>query len=101
MITDFDAPIAIAIQSINQPVASWILIHMSYLGWAPYDIGCVIVIAAALVAVRLRLEAAVVVAATLLAGGFGTLAKDVVQRSRPTSNFVHLAGHLADFSFPS
>ena len=38
---------------------------------------------------------------TLLAGGVGTLTKDIVQRARPTSSFVHLAGHLADFSFPS
>jgi undecaprenyl-diphosphatase len=101
VILGFDAPVAIAIQSINFPVASWVLVHMSYLGWSPYDIGCVVVIAAALMAVRLRLEAALIVASTVLAGGAGVLVKDVVQRARPTSNFVHLAGHLADFSFPS
>lgn len=101
VIVNFDAPVAIAIQSIDLPGAAWILIHMSYLGWAPYDIGCVVLIAAALFAFRLRLEAALVVASTLLAGLMGTLTKDVVQRARPTSNFVHLAGHLADFSFPS
>src|SRR5579859_5496460 len=101
VITNFDAPVAQWIQSINVPVLSWVLFHMSDLGWAPLDIICVVVITAALAALRLRLEAAVVVVSTLLAGEVGTLTKDVVQRARPTATFVHLAGHLADFSFPS
>ncbi|HKV87240.1 MAG TPA: phosphatase PAP2 family protein [Candidatus Dormibacteraeota bacterium] len=101
VITRFDAPVAQAIQSINAPVVSWVLVHMSDLGWAPLDVICVMGIAAALVALRLRLEAVVIVVSTLLAGEVGTLTKDVVQRARPTAGFVHLAGHLADFSFPS
>ena len=101
VIVYFDAPVAQAIQSINVPVLSWILLHMSDLGWAPLDIVCVVVVGAALAALRLRLEAVLVVVSTLLAGGVGTLTKDLVQRARPTATFVHLAGHLADFSFPS
>ena len=101
VITKFDAPVAQAIQSVNAPILSWILLHMSDLGWAPLDIICVVGIASALAALKLRLGAVVVVISTLLAGEVGTLAKEVVQRARPTSNFVHLAGHLADFSFPS
>ncbi len=101
VIARFDLPVAQAIQSINLPVLSWVLVHMSDLGWAPLDVICVVGIAGALVALRLRLEAAAIVVSTPLAGEVGTLTKDVVQRARPTSNFVHLAGHLADFSFPS
>jgi undecaprenyl-diphosphatase len=101
VITNFDAHVAQAIQSINLPVVSWILFHMSDLGWAPLDIVCVVGIAGALFALRLRLEAVLVVVATLAAGELGTLTKGIVQRARPTSSFVHLAGHLADFSFPS
>ena len=101
VITNFDLPIAQWIQSINEPVLSWILLHVSDLGWAPLDIACVVVIAGVLAALRLRLEAVLVVISTLLAGGVGTLTKEVVQRARPTESFVHLAGHLADFSFPS
>ena len=101
VITNFDAPVAQAIQSINTPVLSWILLHVSDLGWSPLDVACVVVIAGALAALRLRLEALLIVLTTLLAGGVGTLTKDVVQRARPTSTFVHLAGHLADYSFPS
>src|SRR5256885_8346721 len=101
VITHFDAPVAQGIQSVNAPVLSWMLLHVSDLGWAPLDIACVVVIAGTLVALRLRLEALMVVVSTLLAGGIGTLTKEVVQRARPTAGFVHLAGHLADFSFPS
>ena len=101
VIANFDAPIAQAIQSINAPVLSWVLLHTSDLGWAPLDIVCVAVIAGALAALRLRLEAVLIVVSTLVAGEVGTLTKDVVQRARPTAGFVHLAGHLADFSFPS
>src|SRR5580765_8308427 len=82
VITKFDAPLAQEIQSITSPVPSWILLHMSDLGWAPLDIACVVVIAATLAALRLRLEAVLVVVSTVLAGGVGTLTKDVVQRAR-------------------
>ena len=66
VITGFDAPVAQAIQSINVPVLDWILLHVSDLGWAPLDVVCVVAIAGALAALRLRLEAVVVVASTLL-----------------------------------
>ena len=101
VITYFDAPVAVAIQSVQLPGATWVLVHMSDLGWAPWDVICVVAIAGALLALRLRFEAALIVISTLLAGEVGTLTKDVVQRARPTASFVHLAGHLADFSFPS
>src|SRR5437763_12819576 len=83
VISNFDAPVAEWIQSINAPVLSWVLLHMSDLGWAPLDTICVIVIAGVLAGLRLRLEALVVVVSTLLAGGVGALTKDVVQRARP------------------
>lgn len=101
VILRFDAPVARAIQTVQWGPAAWVLTHMSDLGWFPYDVLSVVVVAVALFVLRLRVEAAVVVAATLLAGEAGTLAKDLVQRARPTSNVVHLAAHLADFSFPS
>ncbi|TMC51406.1 MAG: phosphatase PAP2 family protein [Chloroflexi bacterium] len=101
VIVNFDAPVARAIQAVQWPVGGWVLTHTSDLGWHPDDVLCVVLIALTLFALRLRLESVVVVASTLLAGGLGTVAKDVVQRARPTATFVHLAAHLADFSFPS
>lgn len=101
MILRFDAPVAHAIQAVDWGPAAWVLTHVSDLGWFPYDVLSVVVIAMTLFMVRLRLESAVIVAATLLAGEAGTLTKELVKRARPTGNVVHLAAHLADFSFPS
>ena len=101
LIVRFDAPIARAIQALDWGPAAWILTHVSDLGWFPYDALSVVVIGVTLFLLRLRLESAVIVASTLLAGEAGTLTKDLVQRARPTGAFVHLASHLTDFSFPS
>jgi undecaprenyl-diphosphatase len=97
----FDGPVAQAVQSIHAPVIRWVLIHMSDLGWSPYDVACVLLVAAALFALRLRLEALFMVVSVPLAGEIGRLAKDLVQRARPSAAFVHLAAHLTDYSFPS
>jgi membrane-associated phospholipid phosphatase len=101
LVSKFDAPVAQAIQSVHVPIISWVLVHTSDLGWAPYNVLCATVIAVALFVLRLRLESVVIVVSTLVAGGLGTLAKDLAQRSRPSASFVHLAAHLADYSFPS
>lgn len=101
LIPNFDAPVARAIQAVSWPPAAWALTHMSDIGWSPLDVVCVTVIAATLWLLRLRIEALVIVVVTLVAGEAGTISKDLVQRARPTSNFVHLAAHLADYSFPS
>ena len=55
VISKFDAPIARAIQSVQWPLGGWVLIHTSDLGWHPYDVLCVAVIALTLFALRLRL----------------------------------------------
>src|SRR3979411_7267 len=73
VILKFDGPVARAIQSVQVPVLSWVLLHTSDLGWFPYDVICVAIIAVALFALRLRLEAVVIVASTLIAGELGTL----------------------------
>lgn len=101
VIARFDAPVARAIQALDWGPAAWVLTHVSDLGWFPYDALSVVVVALALIVFRLRLESAVVVVSTLLAGEAGSLVKDLVQRARPTGNIVHLAAHLAGFSFPS
>jgi len=101
VIADFDGPVASAIQSIHAPVLGWMLAHTSDLGWFPYNILCMTVVAVGLFALRLRIEAVGIVASTLIAGELGTVAKDLVQRARPTGSFVQMAGRLAGFSFPS
>lgn len=101
VLTTFDGPVARAIQGVHVPVLSWLLTHTSDLGFFPYDILCFALVVVPLVALRLRLEAVVIVLSTLIAGGLGTLAKDLVQRARPTAGFVHVAAYLHSYSFPS
>lgn len=101
LVVHFDAPVARAIQAIDWPPAAWLLTHTSDLGWFPLDVLSVVAVATLLVLLRLRLEAAIVVVFTVLAGQAGTIAKDLVQRARPSSNFVHLSAQLTGFSFPS
>lgn len=101
VLTVFDGPVARAIQGVHTPVLSWVLTHTSDLGWFPYNVLCFALVVVPLVALRLRLEAVVIVASTLIAGGLGTLVKDLVQRARPTAGFVHVAAYLRDYSFPS
>lgn len=101
VIRTFDGPVARAIQSLQWPPASWLLVHMSDLGVWPSDVLCVAIVAGALFALRQHLEAIVVVLSVIAAGELGTLMKDLVQRARPTAGWVHLAARLADYSFPS
>ena len=101
VLTAFDAPIAQAIQSVHLPALSWILAHGGDFGWFPYNILAFALVFVPLFVLRLRLEAAVITVSTLVAGGLGTLAKDLVQRARPSAAFVHIAAYLHDYSFPS
>lgn len=101
MIARFDGPVARAIQAIDWGPAPWVLTHVSDLGWFPYDTLSVVVVAVTLFVLRLRIESAVVVASTILAGETGSLVKELVQRSRPAGNIVHLTAHLTGYSFPS
>ena len=101
VIRNFDLPVALAIQGVGWPAAGWLLTRVSDLGFFPYDAVCVALISFGLFALRLRLEAVAVPLSTILAGELGNVAKDLVQRARPTSSFVHMAAHLADYSFPS
>ena len=101
LIRYFDAPVAQAIQGMHWPVVGWVLTHTSDLGVGPYDVACVAAISIGFFLLRLRLEGVGIAISTVAAGQLGLLAKDLVQRARPTSSFVHLASRLADYSFPS
>src|SRR5256885_1023932 len=83
VITYFDAPVAVAIQSLNAPILSWVLLHVSNLGWAPLDTLCVVLIAAAMVALRLGLGAVPGPGSTLSAGAAGARIPQTVAEGAP------------------
>jgi membrane-associated phospholipid phosphatase len=96
-----DVPITRALQSIRLPAAAWLLTHMSDLGFFPLNIVSYVAVGIALLALRLRLEATVGIAASLLAGLLGGVIKSAVGRLRPSGPLIQVAAHLHDYSFPS
>lgn len=101
VLTAFDVPVARAVQGVRLPVVSWVLAHAGDLGWFPLNVVAYVGVFVALFALRLRIEALLIVASSLAAGGLGTLIKQLVQRVRPSAAFVHVAAYLHDPSFPS
>ena len=96
-----DVDVTHAVQGYGAGWYTWLLMHVSDLGFWPGNVVSYAVIIVALVALRLPREAAVTLVATLTASGATTLLKRVVARPRPTPNLVHVAAHLTDPSFPS
>jgi membrane-associated phospholipid phosphatase len=101
LILRFDEPVANAIQSVHLPLYDWVLTHASDLGWTPGNVISYVAVFVALFAARLRLEAVLAVVSSLLAGGAGSVIKQVVGRIRPLASEIHVAGHVHGFSFPS
>lgn len=88
-------------QDIHLPLADWLLIHTSDLGFPPLSPLTIVAVFVLLFAMRLRLEALLAVLSTLLLGLVGSAIKLVIHRARPTTAFVHVTGNLRDFGFPS
>src|SRR5437016_660930 len=101
LLARIDVPVTEAIQSVHLPLYGWVLTHTSDLGWFPLNVAAYVVVFAAFMALRLRLEAMLAVTASLLAGLVGGGIQRVVERMRPSGAGVHVAGHLSGFSFPS
>lgn len=100
-ITQLDVAITLAVQHVRLPLYGWVLTHASDLGYRPGDIITYAAVLVIFFVLRLRLEAVLGVASSLLAGAVGGAIKLLVARMRPSSQAVHVAAHLSDYSFPS
>lgn len=100
-ITQLDVAITLAVQHVRLPLYGWVLTQASDLGYRPGDIITYAAVLVVLLALRLRLEAVLGVASSLLAGAVGGAIKLLVARMRPSGQEVHVAAHLTDYSFPS
>jgi undecaprenyl-diphosphatase len=96
-----DVAVTRFVQGSHAAWYTWLLLHVSDLGFWPGNVIMVALIVLSLLALRLWQEAAIAVASILLAGGAVSLLKGLVHRPRPTPNLVHVAAHLTDPSFPS
>jgi len=95
-----DLPFTRELQENRSPLVFWPMYLISYLGFPFQSAIIFVLVALALWAVRLRLEAGFLVL-TLLADGLAALIKLLVGRERPSSGLVHVAQALASPSFPS
>jgi undecaprenyl-diphosphatase len=96
-----DVPVTRAIQSVHVPAYAWVLTHTSDLGFYPLNVVSYVAVGAALFALRLRVEAVLGLASSLLAGVAGGLIKSAVERMRPSGPLIRVAARLHDYSFPS
>jgi hypothetical protein len=97
----FDLPITRAVQSVDVPLSAWALTHVSDLGYYPLSAVAYAVVFGGFFALRLRLEAVLGVASSVVAGIVAGGIKLLVGRARPAGHSIHIAAHLARASFPS
>ena len=100
-LTQLDIALTRRVQAVHEPIFSWTLTHASDLGWFPANAVCFGLIFLALFQLGLRLEAALAVTSSLLAGFAGEGVKVWIGRMRPSAPAVHVAAHLSGYSFPS
>lgn len=96
-----DVPVADAVQGVRLPGYGWLLTHVSDLGWFPLNVISYVAVFVAFGALRLRLEAVLAVGSSLLAGLVGGGIRQIIERARPSDQYVHVTGHLSGYSFPS
>jgi membrane-associated phospholipid phosphatase len=96
-----DITITRTLQRYHPNWLDWIMLRISDPGEPRGAVLSGMVVAVVLIALHLRLEAAVAFVATLLAIGAGDLLKLLVNRPRPTSGRVRVAQHINERSFPS
>lgn len=96
-----DITITRSLQRYHPNWFDWIMLRMSDPGEPRGAVISGVVVAVVLIALHLRLEAAVAFVATLLAIGAGDLLKLLVNRPRPTPSLVRVTQHINERSFPS
>jgi undecaprenyl-diphosphatase len=96
-----DLTVARAAQQIHDPVYIWILTHVSDFGFFPGNLISYVVVFVALLALGLRLGAALALGSSLLASLAGSALRANIARPRPLNSQVHVVTHIAGFGFPS
>jgi membrane-associated phospholipid phosphatase len=96
-----DITITRTLQRYHPNWFDWFMLRISDPGEPRGAVLSGVIVAVVLIALHLRLEAAIAFVATLLAMGAGDLLKLLVNRPRPTPGLVRVAQHINERSFPS
>jgi membrane-associated phospholipid phosphatase len=96
-----DLQITQAIQTINFPSFTELMILVSWPGFSPQTVFITGMIIALVFAFGLHWEAVMALVAALFSTGINLLVKDLIQRPRPTAGPVNVIDILNSYSFPS
>jgi len=96
-----DLTITRAIQTIQAPFFSNLMVFLSYIGFNPQSEIFVAVICIGLYLVGLRWEGVVGLLNALISTIVSSSVKVLVGRPRPSVNIVHVFTHLSEYSYPS
>ncbi len=96
-----DLQITRAVQSINLPAFSMVMSWISWPGFGPQDIVITALIILLIYSFGLQWESVSALIAAIFTTAINVLAKDLVQRPRPTPAVVNVFTTLKSYSFPS
>jgi undecaprenyl-diphosphatase len=96
-----DVQITRALQSLDSPFFSGLMIVISWPGFTPQTIVVSALVVLALYMFGFHWEALAAVFATTLPPAVNMIVKDAIQRPRPTADLVHVFRILDSYSFPS
>jgi len=96
-----DLQITRSIQMINFPTFAFLMGLISWPGFGPQSLIITIVACLVIYGLGLHWEAIMAVFAAVFSTAINVLAKDLVQRPRPTAALVNVLAVLKDYSFPS
>lgn len=96
-----DLRITRAIQLINFPFFSALMIGLTWAGFSPQAEIITALIILLIFSFGLHWETVMAIGAAVLTSGINILVKDLIQRPRPDASLVNVLGTLNSYSFPS
>ena len=96
-----DLRITVALQSITNPVFSWLMTFISWVGFSPQSYITSAVIIVIFFVLGYRWESAAALIISVVVPLLNLLIKTLVHRTRPGADLIHVVSVLSDYSFPS
>ena len=96
-----DLKVSLALQSITNPVFSWFMNAVSWVGFGPQSFITALIIVVIIYKLKYRWESVLAVITASTAALLNQLFKIVVHRVRPSADILNVTNLLKSYSFPS
>jgi membrane-associated phospholipid phosphatase len=96
-----DLQITKGLQLVNFPAFAFLMNAASWPGFGPQSLIITVLIIVLIFGFGLQWEAVMALIAAIFSAGINLLAKDLIQRPRPTPSLVNVFATLSSYSFPS